>query len=72
MAQYLVTKSTRPEGATYGIIAWEDEKLIDTIEDLVPSWEETVWLAAMLEKNGVAAVHFRDVVEDYLAEANSL
>jgi|GEM_PF-6456514 len=72
MTQYLVTKSTRPEGAAYGIIAWEEEHPVDAIEDLVPSWEETVWLAAMLNTNGVAAVHFRDVVEDYLAEANSL
>ena len=25
------------------------------------------WLAALLSENGVAAEHFRDVVEDYLA-----
>lgn len=72
MAQYLVTKSARPEGTTYGIIAWEEGQPADTIEDLVPSWEETVWLAAMLKENGVAAVHFRDVVEDYLAGQSDL
>ena len=45
-----------------------EQEQMDSIDDIASSLEETMMLAAFLQENGVAAVHFRDVVEDYLAQ----
>lgn len=68
MVRYIVTKEKTAEKVQYGITVMADEKEEDNIADIAPSYEETAWLAAYLQENGVAAVHFRDVVEDYLAK----
>ena len=67
MVRYIVTKEKTSGKEQYGITVMEDEEE-DSIADIAPSFEETARLAAYLQENGVAAVHFRDVVEDYLAK----
>lgn len=52
----------------YGIAAVCGRSELDSIDDISPTFEETAGLAALLQENGVAAEHFRDVVEDYLAQ----
>ncbi len=68
MIRYIVTISDNREDMRYGIAAMAEERYVDRLENIVPTFEETVKLAALLQKGGVSAEHFRDVVEDYLAE----
>ncbi len=68
VVRYIVTKENTSGKEQYGITVIEDEEEEDSIADIAPSFEETALLAAFLQENGVAAVHFRDVVEDYLAK----
>jgi hypothetical protein len=51
----------------YGITALQDTQPLDHLDDVATTSEQTMQLAAMLQKNGVAVEHFRDVVEDYIA-----
>lgn len=68
MVHYIVTKSEAAAGVQYGIAAVCGRSELDSIDDILPTFEETAGLAALLQENGVAAEHFRDVVEDYLAQ----
>ncbi|WP_373163089.1 DUF6514 family protein [Agathobaculum sp. Marseille-P7918] len=67
MVRYVVTKGKSDDREQYGIAVIGEKEQIDSLEDIASSLEETTVLAAFLQENGVAAVHFRDVVEDYLA-----
>lgn len=67
MVRYMVTKGKADGREQYGIAVIGEQEQIDSIDDIATSLEETMMLAAFLQENGVAAVHFRDVVEDYLA-----
>ncbi|MGO5096060.1 DUF6514 family protein [Agathobaculum sp. LCP25S3_E8] len=67
MVRYVVTKGKSDSREQYGIAVIGEQEQIDSIEDIASSLEEITLLAAFLQENGVAAVHFRDVVEDYLA-----
>ena len=40
---------------------------MDQIDDVALTLEETMRLVSLLQDNGVAPEHFRDVVEDYLS-----
>ncbi len=66
MIRYIVTISENKGNKRYGIAAMAEERYVDRLEDIVPTFEETVKLAALLQKGGVSAEHFREVVEDYL------
>nr|WP_297175513.1 DUF6514 family protein [uncultured Agathobaculum sp.] len=66
MVHYIVTKSQAAEGTQYGITAVCGQAEFDSIADIAPTFEETARLAALLQENGVAVEHFRDIVEDYL------
>ena len=67
MIHYIVTKNAAADRTRYGITAVCEQTELDSIDDIAPTFEETARLAALLSENGVAAEHFRDVVEDYLA-----
>lgn len=67
MVRYVVTKGKADGREQYGIVVMGEQEQLDSIEDIASSLEETMMLATFLQENGVAAVHFRDVVEDYLA-----
>lgn len=67
MVQYVVTKAKSHDREQYGIAAIREKEELDSLADVAASFEETAALAAFLQENGVAVVHFRDVVEDYLA-----
>ena len=67
MVCYVVTKGKADGREQYGIAVMGEHEQVDSIDDVASSLEETMMLAAFLQENGVAAVHFRDVVEDYLA-----
>ena len=67
MVHYIVTKTKAAERTQYGITAVRGQAELDSIDDIAPTFEETARLAAVLQDNGVAAEHFRDIVEDYLA-----
>ncbi|MBS6640523.1 MAG: hypothetical protein KH295_05665 [Clostridiaceae bacterium] len=67
MVHYIVTKTKAAERTQYGITAVRGQAELDSIDDIAPTFEETARLAALLQENGVAAEHFRDIVEDYLA-----
>ena len=64
MVHYIVIKSEAAGRTQFGITAVCGQTGLD---DIAPTFEETARLAALLSENGVAAEHFRDVVEDYLA-----
>ena len=67
MVHYIVTKSAAAGRTQSGITAVCGQTELDSIDDIAPTFEETAMLAALLRENGVAAEHFRDIVEDYLA-----
>lgn len=67
MVHYIVTKNEAAERTRYGITAVWGQAELDSIDDIAPTFEETAKLATLLQENGVAAEHFRDIVEDYLA-----
>lgn len=66
MTRYLVTKCSRSGAEQYGITVMEGQDEMDSVDDIASSLQETLSLAAFLQENGVAAVHFRDVLEDWL------
>ena len=68
MIHYIVTKNAAADRTRYGITAVCEQTELDSIDDIAPTFEETAGLAVLLQENGVAAEHFRDVVEDYLAQ----
>ena len=67
VVRYVVTKGKADGREQYGIAVMGEQEQVDSVDDVASSLEETMMLAAFLQENGVAAVHFRDVVEDYLA-----
>lgn len=67
MVRYIVTKGKADGRERYGIAVMGEQVQLDNIDDITSTLDETMMLAAFLQENGVAAVHFRDVVEDYLA-----
>lgn len=68
MVWYVVTESEKAGKLRYGIAAVQGDDRLDWIVDAAPSLGETVRLAAMLQQNAVSIAHFRDVVQDYIAE----
>lgn len=67
VVRYVVTTENAADRMRYGIAALGEQGEVDSLKDIAPALEETAALAAFLQENGVAAVHFRDVVEDYLS-----
>lgn len=67
MVRYIVTKGKADGREQYGIAVMREQEQVDSIDDIASTLEETLMLAAFLQENGVADVHFRDIVEDYLA-----
>lgn len=67
MVRYIVTEHSTSERVYYGIAAMMEGKRIDKIDNIVLRMEEAILLADLLQHNGVASEHFRDVVEDYVA-----
>ena len=72
MTRYMVVERTERDKTQYGIAAACDGAGFDRLDDIVPTMEEAVRLAALLSQNGVAFEHFRDVVEDQVAERASV
>ena len=72
MVQYIVTEQTTNERVQYGIAAMTERECVDRIDDVASTLHETVWLVSLLQTNGVAAEHFRDVVHDYFASETTL
>ncbi|WP_122788901.1 DUF6514 family protein [Intestinibacillus sp. Marseille-P6563] len=63
------TKEEGEEGTvSSGVAAYQDDCLVDTIEDVVPDFAEAKQLAQMLNRFEVSLLHFHDVVEDYIAQ----
>lgn len=58
------------EGAvgSSGIAAYENRSLVAEIGDITPDFAEAARLADMLNRYEVSLLHFRDVVEDYIAQ----
>lgn len=68
MVRYIVMEhNAASERRHYGIAAMLGGKNIDKIDDVALRMEEAMVLADLLQDNGVAPEHFRDVVEDYIA-----
>ena len=67
MVRYIVTEQARAERSQYGIAAITERKRVDQIDDVALTLEETMRLVSLLQDNGVAPEHFRDVVDDYLS-----
>lgn len=67
MVRYLVTRQGAADGERFGIAVLDGQDTVDGIDDVAPTLQQTTALAAFLQENGVAAVHFRDVLEDWLA-----
>ncbi len=71
MIRYIVTAVNDSECVKYGIAAMVGTEYKEKFNDIVPTYEETLHLAALLQENGVAIEHFRDVVEDYLISSRT-
>jgi hypothetical protein len=67
MIRYVVTERKTEDRTLYGITALQDTQQLDHLDDVAATSEQTMQLAALLQKNGVAVEHFRDVIEDYIA-----
>ncbi|MDO4270017.1 MAG: hypothetical protein Q4C72_03735 [Eubacteriales bacterium] len=68
MVRYIVTEKEGSEKTQYGIAAvWGKMERV-YIHDVAPTLEKTIHIAAFLQENGVAVEHFRDVLDDLLAE----
>lgn len=72
MIQYVVTEQKSGERVKYGIAAVTGRECLDRLEDVGATMQETIHLVALLQTNGVAAEHFRDVVHDYFAGATTI
>lgn len=67
MVFYVVTQWQCADQTRYGIAAVEGDRLVDQLDDVALTQEETIRLAARLQQGGVSAEHFRDIVEDQIA-----
>ena len=67
MVRYRVTRSKTADGERFGISVQDGQDMVDSIDDVASTLSQTTELAVFLQENGVAAVHFRDVLEDWLA-----
>lgn len=67
MVRYLVTRNKTADGERFGIAVQDGQDMVDSIDDVASTLSHTTELAVFLQENGVAAVHFRDVLEDWLA-----
>ncbi len=67
MVRYLVTRNKTADGERFGIAVQDGQDMVDSIDDVASTLSQTTELAVFLQENGVAAVHFRDVLEDWLA-----
>ena len=67
MVRYLVTRNKTADGERFGIAVQEGQDMVASIDDVASTLSQTTELAVFLQENGVAAVHFRDVLEDWLA-----
>jgi predicted methyltransferase MtxX (methanogen marker protein 4) len=68
MVRYIITEREIADETHYGISAYGGENDVDRLEDIAVSYAEILRLTALLQENGVAVAHFRDVIEDYLAQ----
>lgn len=68
----MVTCVREQENTRFGLAAIEGDKTIDWVEDILPDLEGTAALADRLQQSGVPAEHFRDVIEDMVADVYSL
>ncbi len=68
MVRYIITEREAAGETHYGISAYGGENDADRLEDIAVSYAEILRLTALLQENGVAVAHFRDVIEDYLAQ----
>ena len=60
-------ESDRPCIAGSGIAAYQNSRLVTYIKDITPNHDEAVKLAALLNRFEASLLHFRDIVEDYIA-----
>ena len=67
MVRYLVTRGKTADRERFGIAVQDGQDMVDSIDDVASTLSQTTELAVFLQENGVAAVHFRDVLEDWLA-----
>lgn len=67
MTQYIVIMTEGTERNQFGIAALAGKEMVDQLADVTVSLADAVQLAACLQKNGVSTLHFRDVIEDYIA-----
>lgn len=73
MIKYVLTEGTaqvggQGEARVCGITAVEDSEALDEIADISADRELVCRMADMLTRCEVSIIHFRDVVEDLLAQ----
>ncbi len=70
MLKYAVMCPAEEDGAAAGnsIAAYCNQQMVDCIADITPDLQKAEYLADLLNRNQVSLLHFRDVVEDYIAE----
>lgn len=68
MVRYLLTEKTVEERKCFGITAVAEDGKTEVIDDIFSDFAEIVALADCLQANSVPMEHFRDVVDDYLAD----
>ena len=68
MTQYIIIEQLHLDRTRYGVAAVGEQGYFDRIDDVALTMEEAVRLTGLLTRNGVAAEHFRDVIEDQLAQ----
>lgn len=62
-----LTEGTNGRVARCGIAVYQDGSLLDCIPDVVADPAEAERLAEQLNQLEASALHFRDIVEDYVA-----
>jgi len=72
MIRYIAIATKESDRVKYGIAVMSGRECRDKLDDITTTLEEVIHLAALLQDNGVSSLHFRDVVEDYLADCRSL
>lgn len=60
-------KTERGRIACCGIAVYQDRCLVEFIEDITPDHAEAERLASLLNRFEASLLHFRDIVEDYVA-----
>ncbi len=70
MLEYIAVSETDAKEGSVGIAAYEGAHLIEQIRDITTNRAEAEQLAKKLNQMEVSLLHFRDVVEDFVAESS--